>query len=96
MKKLEKLEKLAIASALIASLTILVACNGASAEAAKEQRMTRVESTAYGDILCDNRTGVVYFAYHECRKGYGGGIGYSGVCVMVDQNGKPLVMGENE
>ena len=51
---------------------------------------------ASADILCDNRTGVVYFAYHECRKGYGGGIGYGGVCVMVDQNGKPLVMEERE
>lgn len=82
------MKKLAIAGVLIASLTALVACEDASVEAAQEQRITCIESTAYGDILCDNRTGVVYFAYHEC------GLGYSGVCVMVDQNGKPLVMEE--
>lgn len=93
---MKKLAKLAIASALIASLTALVACEDASAKAEQGQRITCVESTSYGDILCDNRTGVVYFAYHECRKGYGGGIGYGGVCVMVDQNGKPLVMEERE
>lgn len=93
---MKKIEKLAIASALIASMTALVACEDASVEAAQEQRMTLVESTSYGDILCDNRTGVVYFAYHECRRGYGSGIGYGGICVMVDQNGKPLLMGENE
>lgn len=90
------MKKLVIASALIASMTALVACEDASVEAAQEQRMSFVEETPYGDILCDNRTGVVYFAYHECRKGYGGGIGYGGVCVMVDQNGKPLVMDERE
>lgn len=91
----------AIAGVLLASLTALVACDGASAEAAQERRMVRVEvaqgrrmvrveHTAYGDILCDSRTGVVYFAYN-----HGGRMEtYSGVCVMVDQNGKPLVMGE--
>ena len=93
---MKKLVKLVIVSILIISLGVLAACEDASVEAAQEQRMTLVESTSYGDILCDNRTGVVYFAYHECRKGYGSGIGYSGICVMVDQNGKPLVMGENE
>lgn len=93
---MKKLAKLAIASALIASMTALVACEDASVEAAQEQRMTVVESTSYGDVLCDNRTGVVYFAYHKCRRGYGSGIGYGGICVMVDQNGKPLLMGENE
>ena len=93
---MKKLVKLVIVSILIASLTALVVCDDASAKAEQGQRITCVESTSYGDILCDNRTGVVYFAYHECRKGYGGGIGYSGICVMVDQNGKPLVMGENE
>lgn len=94
---MKKLEKLVIAGMLIASLTALVACEDASVEAAQEQRMTLVESTSYGDILCDNRTGVVYFAYQECYAGYGGsGIGYGGVCVMVDQNGKPLVMEERE
>ena len=86
------MKKVVIAGMLIASLTALLACEDTSVEAAQEQRMTLVESTSYGDILCDNRTGVVYFAYHECRKGYGGGIGYGGICVMVDQNGKPLVM----
>lgn len=91
------MKKLVIAGMLIASLTALVACEDASVEAAQEQRMTLVESTSYGDILCDNRTGVVYFAYQECHRGYGGsGIGYGGVCVMVDQNGKPLLMGEKE
>lgn len=90
------MKKLAIAGMLIASLTALSACEDARVEAAQEQRMTLVESTSYGDILCDNRTGVVYFAYHECRKGYGSGIGYGGVCVMVDQNGQPLVMEENQ
>lgn len=93
---MKKIEKLAIASALIASLTTLAACEDASVEAAQEQRMTVVESTSYGDILCDNRTGVVYFAYHECRRGYGSGIGYGGICVMVDQIGRPLVMEERE
>ena len=90
------MKKLVIAGMLIASMTALVACEDTSVEAAQEQRMTLVESTSYGDILCDNRTGVVYFAYHECRKGYGGGIGYGGICIMVDQNGKPLVMEENQ
>lgn len=84
--KMIKLEKLAIASALIASLTALVACEDTSVEAAQEQRITFVEETPYGDILCDNRTGVVYFAHS-----YPGGI-----CVMVDQNGQPLVMEERE
>lgn len=78
------MKKLVIAGMLIASLTALVACGDASVEAAQEQRMSFVEETPYGDILCDNRTGVVYFAYS-----YPGGI-----CVMVDQNGKPLVMEE--
>lgn len=80
-----KLEKLAIASALIASLTTLVACEDTSVEAAQEQRMTFVEETPYGDILCDNRTGVVYFDSYP-----------GGICVMVDQNGQPLVMEERE
>lgn len=80
------MKKLAIAGVLIASLTALAACEDASVEAAQEQRITLVESTSYGDILCDNRTGVVYFAYS-----YPGGI-----CVMVDQNGQPLVMEENQ
>lgn len=84
------MKKLEIAGMLLASLTALVACDSASVEAAQEQRMTCVEHTAYGDILCDNRTGVVYFAYR-----HGGRMeAYSGVCVMVDANGKPLVMGE--
>lgn len=87
------MKKLAIAIALIASLTALVACDDASVEAAQEKRMTLVESTSYGDILCDNRTGVVYFAYQEHS---GRTIAYGGVCVMVDQNGKPLVMEEKE
>lgn len=91
------MKKLAIASALIASMTALVACEDASVEASQEQRMTLVESTSYGDILCDNRTGVFYFVYNECYAGYGGsGIGHGGICVMVDQNGKPLVMEEDE
>lgn len=81
-------KKLAIVGVLIASMAALVSCDGASVEAAQEQRITRVEHTLYGDILCDNRTGVVYFAYDDYRAG--------GVCVMVDQNGKPLVMGEDE
>lgn len=82
------MKKLAIAGMLLASLTALVACDNASVEAAQEERMTCVEHTAYGDILCDNRTGVVYFAYDGCNAG--------GICVMVNQNGKPLVMGEDE
>lgn len=82
------MKKLAIASALIASLTALVACDDASAKAEQGQRIICVESTSYGDILCDNRTGVVYFAYDSYNAG--------GVCVMVDQNGKPLVMEEDE
>ena len=82
------MKKLVIAGMLIASLTALVACEDASVEAAQEQRMTFVERTDYGDILCDNRTGVVYFAYDSYNAG--------GVCVMVDQNGKPLVMEERE
>lgn len=86
------MKKLAIAGMLIASLVALVACDGTVIEAAQEQRMTCVEHTLYGDILCDNRTGVVYFAYNE-----GGRFEtYSGVCLLVDQNGKPLVMEENE
>ena len=89
---MKKLVKLVIVSILIISLGVLAACEDASVEAAQEQRMTLVESTSYGDILCDNRTGVVYFAYHKCVGRY---IGYGGVCVMVDQNGKPLVMGED-
>lgn len=83
------MKKLAIAGMLIASLTALAACDDASVEAAQEQRMTLVESTSYGDILCDNRTGVVYFVANNGR--YEGG-----VCVMVYQNGKPLVMEERE
>lgn len=82
------MKKLVIAGMLIASLTALVACEDASVEAAQEQRMTFVERTDYGDILCDNRTDVVYFAYDSYNAG--------GVCVMVDQNGKPLVMEERE
>lgn len=78
------MKKLVIAGMLIASLTALVACEDASVEAAQEERITRVEHTLYGDILCDNRTGVVYFAYSH------------GICVMVDQNGQPLLMGEDE
>lgn len=66
------MKKLTIAGMLIASLTALVACGGASVEAAQEERMT-----------C-----VVYFAYDDYRAG--------GVCVMVDANGKPLAMGEDE
>ena len=81
------MKKLAIVGMLIASLTALVACDGASVEAAQEERMTCVEHTFYGDILCDNRTGVVYFAYDDYRAG--------GVCVMVDQNGKPCI-GSNQ
>lgn len=77
------MKKLAIASALIASMTALVACEDASVEAAQEQRITCIESTAYGDIVLDNKTGVLYLAH-------------KGVCVMVDQNGQPLVMGEKE
>lgn len=83
------MKKLVIAGMLIASLTALVACEDASVEAAQEERITRVEHTLYGDILCDNRTGVVYFANNQ-------GDGFEtrgGICVMVDQNGKPLVMG---
>lgn len=82
------MKKLAIAGMLFASLTTLVACEDASVEAAQGQCMTCVESTSYGDILCDNRTCVVYFAYDSYNAG--------GVCVMVDQNGKPLVMEERE
>lgn len=82
------MKKLAIAGMLLASLTALVACGGASVEEAQEERITCVEHTFYGEILRDNRTGVVYFAYDDYRAG--------GVCVMVDQNGKPLVMGEDE
>ena len=82
------MKKLAIAGMLFAILTALVACDDASAEATQGQRMTCVESTSYGDILCDNRTGVVYFAYDSYNAG--------GVCVMVDQNSKPLVMEERE
>lgn len=77
------MKKLAIAGMLIASLTALVACEDARFEAAQEQRITCIESTAYGDIVLDNKTGVLYLAH-------------KGVCVMVDQNGKPLVMGEKE
>lgn len=82
------MKKLMIIGMLIASLTALVACDNTSAEATQGQRMTCVEHTIYGDILCDNRTGVVYFAYDSYNAG--------GVCVMVDQNGKPLVMEENQ
>ena len=73
----------AIAGMLIASLTALSACEDARVEAAQEQRITCIESTAYGDIVLDNKTGVLYLAH-------------KGVCVMVDQNGQPLVMGEKE
>lgn len=45
------MKKLAIAGVLLASLTALAACDGKSVEAAQEQRMVRVEHTAYGDIL---------------------------------------------
>ena len=90
------MKKLAITGMLLSGLTALagitglVICDGESVEAAQEQRMVRVEHTAYGDILCDNRTGVAYFAYR-----HGGRMeAYSGVCVTVDANGKPLVMGE--
>lgn len=82
------MKKLAIAGVLLVSMTALVACDDASVEAAQGQRITRVEHTLYGDILCDNRTGVVYFVYDSYNAG--------GVCVMVDQNGKPLVMEESE
>ena len=78
------MKKLVIAGMLIAILTALVACDDSSVEAAQEQRISFVERTAYGNILCDNRTGVVYFAYSH------------GICVMVDQNGQPLLMGEDE
>ena len=69
------MKKLAITGMLLSGLTALagitglVICDGESVEAAQEQRMVRVEHTAYGDILCDNRTGVVYFAYglKSCR-----------------------------
>lgn len=88
---MKKLVKLVIVSILVVSLGVLAACDNVNCEAEEQgQRITCIESTPYGKILCDNRTGVIYFAYHECGKGYGG------ICVMVDQNGKPLVMGENE
>lgn len=77
------MKKLVIAGMLIASLTVLADCEDASVEAAQEQRITCIESTAYGDIVLDNKTGVLYLAH-------------KGVCVMVDQNGQPLVMGEKE
>ena len=71
----DAMKKLAITGMLLSGLTALagitglVICDGESVEAAQEQRMVRVEHTAYGDILCDNRTGVVYFAYglKSCR-----------------------------
>ena len=77
------MKKLVIAGMLIASLTVLADCEDASVEAAQEQRITCIESTAYGDIVLDNKTGVLYLAH-------------KGVCVMVDQNGQPLVMEEKE
>lgn len=86
---MKKLVKLVIVSILIVSLGVLAACDNTSVEAAQEQRMTCIESSTYGHILCDKETGVIYFGYK-----YGGRVG--GVCVMVDQNGKPLLMGENE
>lgn len=86
------MKKMAIAGVLIAGLTTLVACEDVDAQATQEPRMQCVERTSYGEILCDNRTGVVYFAYKY------GGIheAYSGVCVMVDQNGQLLVMEESK
>ena len=80
------MKKLVIAGMLFASLTALAGCEDASVEAAQEQRITCIESTVYGDIVLDNKTGVLYLAHN-----YPGGI-----CVMVDQNGKPLVMEENQ
>lgn len=80
---MKKLVKLVIVSILTISLGVLAACDNVNCEAAQEQRITCIESTAYGDIVLDNKTGVLYLAH-------------KGVCVMVDQNGKPLVMGENE
>ena len=77
------MKKLVIAGMLIASLTALASCEDTSVEASQEQRITCIESTAYGDIVLDNKTGVLYLAH-------------KGVCVMVDQNGQPLVMEEKE
>lgn len=87
---MKKLVKLVIVNILIVSLGVLAACDNINCEAAEQgQRITCIESTPYGHILCDKETGVIYFGYK-----YGGKVG--GVCVMVDQNGKPLVIGENE
>lgn len=82
------MKKLATVGILLASMAALVGCDGASVVAAQEQRMTYVERTDYGDILCDNRTGVMYFVYDNYQRG--------GVCVMVDADGKPLVTCESE
>lgn len=82
------MKKLAIAGMLLASLTALVACDGANADEPQSERMTIIENSMYGAVLCDNVTGVMYFAYDDYQAG--------GVCVMVDANGKPLVMEESE
>ena len=82
------MKKLAIAGMLFAILTALVACDSAKTNEPQSERMTIIENSRYGAVLCDNKTGVMYFVYDDYQSG--------GVCVMVDQNGKPLVMGEDK
>lgn len=82
------MKRIIIAILIIAATIALVACDSNAAEAETPPRMVCIERTAYGDIICDQRTGVVYFAYQEKENKFSG---YGGVCVMVDENGKPLV-----
>lgn len=86
------MRKITIAILIMAATIALVACENKAAEAETPPRMVCVERTAYGDILCDQRTGVVYFAYQAKENEFSG---YGGVCVMVDAEGNPLIYKED-
>lgn len=88
------MKKLAVAIALVCA--VMTGCGAVEDGAAQEEKQTRFEvieseyvySNSYAKILVDNETGVMYLVMDVDRG--------AGITVMVNSDGKPLILEDAE
>lgn len=76
-------------AAMLAACVLMSGCSNTTSVMQKESNAGRFRCE-YGQVylVTDTKTGVQYLVWSDFEKG--------GVCVLVDRDGKPLLVGDGE
>lgn len=81
--------KAKLVAAMLAVCILISGCSNTTSVMQKESNAGRFRcESGQVYIITDTKTGVQYLAWSDFKKG--------GVCVLVDSDGKPLLVGDGE